>query len=52
MLQVDQGNDAALSLYATEGFRTQYGYHYRALGAAGVAVVRTSGPVPASKRRA
>jgi GNAT superfamily N-acetyltransferase len=29
MLQVDRGNDAALSLYASEGFVTQYGYHYR-----------------------
>jgi GNAT superfamily N-acetyltransferase len=29
MLQVDQGNDPALSLYASEGFVTQYGYHYR-----------------------
>jgi GNAT superfamily N-acetyltransferase len=32
ILQVDQGNDAALPLYASEGFVTQYGYHYRAQG--------------------
>ncbi len=29
MLQVDQGNDAAVPLYASEGFVTRYGYHYR-----------------------
>jgi ribosomal protein S18 acetylase RimI-like enzyme len=32
ILQVDQGNDAALTLYASEGFVTQYGYHYRGQG--------------------
>jgi ribosomal protein S18 acetylase RimI-like enzyme len=30
LLQVERDNDAALSLYASEGFATQYGYHYRA----------------------
>lgn len=30
MLQVDCDNTPALSLYASEGFATQYAYHYRA----------------------
>jgi ribosomal protein S18 acetylase RimI-like enzyme len=28
-LQVDHDNEAALALYASEGFATMYGYHYR-----------------------
>jgi ribosomal protein S18 acetylase RimI-like enzyme len=30
-LQVEHDNDAALALYASEGFATTYGYHYRVL---------------------